>query len=155
MTVRDKVKYMQFNAIQAFRNLEPETKPIFGKMNAQQVIEHLTGAVKIAYGAIPVKVLYEGEEAEKRYRWLMDPTTSFKENSKNELLPDEPLPTKSPSIGDAIDDLEDALAAFLNFYKEDKSMKVQNSFFGELDYYEQATLLYKHFCHHLRQFGVK
>lgn len=155
MTTRQKIKFLQFDFIQFLRELDSAAKPVFGKMNPQQMVEHFTWAVQIAYGKVPVAAINEGELAEKRYRWMMDPETSFKDNTSNSLLPDEPLKVQSPSMGDAIDDLEDAFAEFVAFFQKDASVKVLNSFFGELDYYEQVQLLYKHALHHCRQFGRK
>jgi hypothetical protein len=60
-------------------------------------------------------------------------------------------------MGDAIDNLEDALEAFVDSYKgpnAEPNRRVLNSFFGELSYYEQVHLLYKHANHHARQFGL-
>ncbi len=154
MTAKEKIKFLQYTFIQKLREVEPETKPIFGKMNVHQMIEHFIYAVQVASGKIAVSAINEGEKAEKSYRWMMDLETSFKDNTPNPLLPDEPLKPTTPSIGDAIDNLEDELQDFLDIYKNEPGKKVLNAFFGELDYYEQVQLLYKHANHHTRQFAL-
>jgi hypothetical protein len=155
MTTRAKINFLQYDFIQYLRNLDSDSKPKFGKMNPQQMVEHFTWAVQLASGKVPVSPINEGEEAEKKYRWMMDLETKFKENTPNQLLPDEPLKITSPSMGDAIDDLEDALAEFVVLFKKDSTLKILNPYFGELDYYEQTQLLYKHGKHHARQFAME
>jgi hypothetical protein len=154
MTAREKLKFLQYDFIQKLRELDANTTPLFGKMNLHQMIEHFTYAVQVAAGKIAVPAINEGEVAEKSYRWMMDLETSFKDNTPNQLLPDEPQPVTTPSIGDAIDNLEDEIQDFLDIYKGEPGKKVQNAFFGELDYYEQVQLLYKHAKHHARQFSA-
>jgi hypothetical protein len=153
MTSRDKVKYIQYTFIQKLRELDSATAPAFGKMNPQQMVEHLTNSFAIAEGKIEAPIANEGEAAEKAYKWLMS-DAQFRDNTPNQFLPDEPTAVKEPSIGDAIDSLEDGIQSFIDSFAQDKSRKVQNSFFGELDYYEQVQLLYKHVQHHARQFGI-
>jgi hypothetical protein len=155
MTTREKIKFLQYDFIQFLRVLEPDTKPSFGKMNAQQMVEHFTWAVQIAAGKEVLEPAFGLEQTEKNYRWLMNAETMFKENTPNQLLPDEPLKIKSTSMGDAIDDLEDEIAVFVESFKAEAGRKVVNPFFGELDYYEQSQLLYKHCQHHMTQFGYK
>jgi hypothetical protein len=153
MTARQKLNFLQYDTIQRLRSLDPTTKASFGSMSLHQMIEHLSYAVQVAYGAIPVSAINTGEVLEKSYRFLMS-DKPFKPGTPNSLLP-EPLPAPTtPTIGDAIDNLEDDLQAFADYYKGEPTKKVQNAFFGELDYYEQVQLLHKHFIHHLLQFNA-
>ncbi len=155
MTAREKLKFIQYTFIQFLRELDPATTPSFGKMNAQQMVEHFQYAVEVAGGKIVVPAITTGEEAlEKAYRWLME-DGQFKDNTPNALLPEDPMPTTAPSMGDAIDNLEDAIQECVDAYKGEQGKKILNAFFGELDYYEQMQLLYKHAQHHARQFGYK
>jgi hypothetical protein len=153
MTARQKLTFIQYTFIQKLRELDPNTKALFGKMNLHQMIEHVSYAMQVAYGKIPVDAINKDEVAEKAYRWMME-DKPFKENTPNALLPDEPIATTTATIGDAIDNLEDDIQAFVDYYKAEPGRKVLNAFFGELDYYEQVQLLYKHTRHHLAQFGA-
>jgi hypothetical protein len=156
MTAREQLKYIQYTFIQKLRELDHNTKPVFGKMNPHQMVEHFTWAVNIAKGDVKVPVINQDEVLEKAYRFMMS-DAPFRDNTPNSLLPDEPQAPTTPSMGDAIDNLEDALEAFVDSYKgpnAEPNRRVLNSFFGELSYYEQVHLLYKHANHHARQFGL-
>jgi hypothetical protein len=153
MTARQKLTFLQYTFIQKLRTIDPNVKAKFGKMNIHQMVEHFCYAVQVAYGKIEVPAINTDEMAEKAYRFMMS-DVPFKDNTPNPLLPDEPQPVTTPSLGDAIDNLEDEFEAFIVYFKAEKDRKVLNAFFGELDYYEQVQLLYKHAKHHLVQFGA-
>jgi hypothetical protein len=156
MTAREQLKYIQYTFIQSLRELDADTAPKFGKMNPQQMVEHMTYAVNVAKGDIKVPAINADENLEKAYRWMMS-DAPFKDNTPNQLLPDEPIACAEPSMGDAIDSLEDAIEAFVASYKGEgveAGRRVLSPFFGELSYYEQVHLLHKHAQHHARQFGL-
>jgi hypothetical protein len=156
MTAREQLKYIQFTFIQKLRSLPSDTKPSFGKMMPQQMVEHFMWAVNMAKGDIPITAINADETLEKAYRWMMS-DAPFHDNTPNQLVPDEPKLPAARSMGDAIDNLEDAIEAFVASFKgegADITRRVLNPYFGELSYYEQVHLLYKHAMHHARQFGV-
>jgi DinB superfamily len=156
MTAREQLKYLQYTFIQKLRELDANTAPKFGKMNPQQMVEHMTYAIHLAKGDIKVTAINTDENLEKAYRWMMS-DAPFKDNTTNQLLPEEPIACAEPSMGDAIDSLEDALEAFVASYKGEgveAGRRVLHPMFGELSYYEQVHLLHKHAQHHARQFGA-
>jgi hypothetical protein len=151
MTARQKLTFLQQTFIQKLREIDPSAKANFGKMNVQQMVEHMSYAVRVAGGKLEVPAITPEDKLEKYYKWLMS-DEQFKPSTPNSLLPETPAATKCASLGDAIDDLEDDIQAFVDFYKGEPTKKVLNAFYGELDYYEQVQLLYKHSKHHLAQF---
>jgi hypothetical protein len=156
MTAREQLKYIQYTFIQKLREIDPNATPKFGKMSPHQMVEHFIWAVKVAKGEFEVPAINTDENLEKSYRWMMS-DAPFNDNTTNQLLPEEPIATTTPSMGDAIDNLEDELEDFIASYKGEgveAGRRVLNSFFGELSYYEQVHLLYKHAKHHARQFGL-
>jgi hypothetical protein len=156
MTAREQLKFIQFTFIQKLRGLDTNTVPKFGKMNPHQMVEHMVYAVNMAKGDIPTELLNTDEALEKAYRFMMS-DVPFQDNTPNPLLPNEPSAPTTASIGDAIDNLEDAIEAFVASFKgegAEPNRRVLSPFFGELSYYEQVHLLHKHALHHARQFGI-
>jgi hypothetical protein len=61
------------------------TKPLFGKMNVQQMIEHMGYAFRQASGLIPLDALNNEEITAKMYRFMMS-ERPFKDNTPNPLF---------------------------------------------------------------------
>ena len=133
--------------------LKKVSKPIFGQMNAQQMIEHLGAITQIANGNWKVDILVADEKMARRKPFL---------NSENELqmgfkasfLSEEPNKLKFNSIEEATDNLLDEIAVFVKVFREDENRKVVHPFFGELDFEFWQKFQVKHFTHHFKQFGL-
>ncbi len=78
----------------------------------------------------------------------------FKENTKNPLLGETPLPLRKPTLQAAIDTLQEELNYFFSVFENNPALTTRNPIFGELDYAQHVQLLHKHALHHLRQFGL-
>jgi hypothetical protein len=55
---------------------------------------------------------------------------------------------------EALENLEESIKAFENYFKEDVSKTSLHPVFGELNFEEWVLLHYKHVRHHLKQFGM-
>lgn len=149
-----KLDFLKNDFIKLLRSIDPDTKPAWGKMNLQQMIEHFSGdAVRNANGRLVLKVVTPAEHLPKMQEFMMS-EKPFKENTKNVLLGDDPLPTRNPDLDAAINELQDELNHFFEVFEKNPSLTINNPFFGELDYAGNVQLLHKHALHHLRQFGV-
>ena len=138
---------------QKLSTLTLEDKPLFGKMNAQQMIEHLSGVTQIANGNWNVNVFVEDEKAVRRKPFL-DSNNELQPGFRSSFLSDEPNPTKFDSLNDAIDDLIAQIQYFVKVFSENSQRKVMHPFFGELDYEYWKKFQVKHFTHHFKQFGL-
>jgi hypothetical protein len=133
--------------------LDPEARGSWGKMNAQQMIEHLVDNLKVTNGKKNQKAELTPEQTAKvRSFFLSD--KNFRENTTNHLLPDIPHPWEYPSMKSAIEALDKELEEFFTSFGNDPSRKTINPFAGEFGYEEWLHLLHKHFMHHARQFGL-
>ncbi|MGK0446918.1 MAG: hydroxymethylglutaryl-CoA reductase [Polaribacter sp.] len=134
--------------------LNENSKPIFGLMNAQQMIEHLSAVTQIANGNWDVGVFISDEKSARRKPFL---------NTENELqigfkasfLAEEPYNLKFNSIEEAIGDLVYQIEIFVKVFKYDKSRTVIHPFFGELDFEYWKKFQVKHFTHHFKQFNLR
>jgi hydroxymethylglutaryl-CoA reductase len=134
--------------------LNKNSKPIFGLMNAQQMIEHLSAVTQIANGNWDVGVFISDEKSARRKPFL---------NTENELqigfkasfLAEEPSDLKFNSIEEAIGDLVYQIEIFVKVFKYDKSRTVIHPFFGALDFEYWKMFQVKHFTHHFKQFNLQ
>lgn len=133
------------------KSINPTTLPKWGKLNFQQMVEHLSDSVRIAQNSADKIITPEDRLGKMKDFILSD--IPFKENTKNVLMSDEPIPAKWNSIEEAFSELENELVKFKNLYAYKPDLTITNYIFGHLNYNEQIHLLHKHFIHHLRQFG--
>ncbi|HEY9341158.1 MAG TPA: hypothetical protein VIQ23_06225 [Hanamia sp.] len=148
-----KEEFLKNDFIPLLKKLKPADEGKWGLMNAQQMVEHFTDAVKNANGKLKLPSLVGGEKLVKMRAFLLS-EEPFKENTKNPLIPETGIQLRQPDLPSAIDKLKKELDYFFEVYQKDPELTIINSFFGELDYKMNVQLLYKHALHHLRQFGL-
>ncbi|APZ44908.1 hydroxymethylglutaryl-CoA reductase, degradative [Polaribacter reichenbachii] len=127
------------------------TKPVFGKMNGQQVIEHLSLLMQISNGKIDADY-YVSDEKTARRKPFLDTDGELHIGFRAAILSDEPTPEKFNSIQEAIDDLVVQINDFKNHFTE--TTTENHPFFGELDYEYWKKFHVKHFTHHFKQFNL-
>ncbi|HYE53409.1 MAG TPA: hypothetical protein VD996_01145 [Chitinophagaceae bacterium] len=135
------------------RTLPGDAKGTWGVMNAQQMVEHFILSVKNASGKLSHPAVNEGERLQK-FREFLFSDKSFKENTKNPILGEQPLSVHYPSMQAAIDKLQTELNYFADTFQKNPGLTTLNPIFGELDFDGNVQLLHKHALHHLRQFGL-
>ena len=134
--------------------LQPDTTPHWGRMNAQQMVEHLTSAVRMSTGAIPVRVFTPEEKLAKAKQGLLS-ERPLPQGFQAPFLPPDPLPPAFGNLSEAKAALLNAMADFHAFYqKEEKDFRLPHPIFGPLNYEEWIVFHNKHFRHHLSQFGL-
>ncbi|WP_088323740.1 hydroxymethylglutaryl-CoA reductase, degradative [Polaribacter tangerinus] len=149
------INWVDFSSVDTVKkllsSLQIETQPIFGKMNAQQMIEHLSLLLKISNGKMPVNVFVEDEKSTRRKAFL-DTDKELQIGFKAPLLSEEPTPVKFNSLQEAINDLVIQIKDFNSFYETEKT--ATHPFFGELDAAYWHKFHTKHFTHHFKQFQI-
>jgi hypothetical protein len=130
--------------------LHPDSKPMWGKMSVSQMLAHCIVPTKISTGDIPGKrnifgILF-GKMAKKR----MVSEEPFKKN-----LPTDPsfVVKHNPDFYENQQELKVLIEKLYNTDKNELTQR-KHPFFGKLTIEEWGLLNYKHFDHHLRQFGV-
>ena len=152
---KPKVNWVQFldeNSIRTqLLKLNKASKPLFGLMNAQQMIEHLSLLMQISNGKINADH-YVSDEKSARRKPFLDTEGELQIGFRASILSDEPTPEKFETIEKALNNL---IAEIKNFEVHFKTEKVENHpFFGELDYEYWKKFHTKHFTHHFKQFGL-
>ena len=137
--------------VERISKLTPNSKALWGKMNVNQMLEHLKVGMDIPIGNTVAKRSFIG-----RLFGRMVLKSSMKDNKglkKN-------LPTDKSFIITDFKDFDKIKTELLNTiskYSNIKSDEINNKvhpFFGKLTYNEWGVLIYKHINHHLKQFGV-
>ena len=134
-------------------SLDNHIKPVFGKMNAQQMIEHLSTVTQIANGNWVVDVFISDEKTARRKPFL-DTENELQLGFRSSFLADEPNVLKFATIDLAIDDLINQIKAFVQVFENDKNRTIVHPFFGTLDFEYWKKFQVKHFTHHFKQFEL-
>jgi oxepin-CoA hydrolase/3-oxo-5,6-dehydrosuberyl-CoA semialdehyde dehydrogenase len=135
--------------------LTEDSKPIWGSMTPQQMVEHLEYTYRIAAGevqdfdvATPEKVL------EKVVATLWD--YSKMPRAYNFPLYEAGIQPalKHENLAFAKAELLKARKAYLDFYKKNPKATTKNAVFGTLNKYEWYLMERKHLNHHFEQFNL-
>jgi len=151
--IQQKAAFLKTDYTTALSNLHSDAPRKWGKMNVQQMIEHMSDYVRIASGRTPMQVVTPAEQLERMQGFLAT-EKPFRENTPNALMSEDPLPVRHATKEEAIDELQNELDYFFEAFAKDPEKKLNNPFFGVLGYEQQVQLLHKHSTHHLRQFGL-
>ena len=152
----EKENFLRTKLVAYLQRLNPDTIPVWGKMNVQQMIEHYGGdAVRNANGRLKIDKIVTPPENLNRMREFMLSDKPFKKNTKNPLMGEEPAPLRYKTVQAAIGALQQELIYFFEAFEKNPNLITRNPFFGDLTFEQNVQLLYKHALHHLRQFGVE
>lgn len=150
-----KKSFLKTEFVAILRKIKPDAQRLWGKMDVQQMVEHMSDSVRIANNRDPHELVTPEENVPKMQAFLMS-EKPFRENTPNQLLPDEPVAHKNETMEDALQELQDEIdALFEEFDNAPPEKTVMNPFFGALNFDKWVQLLHKHAWHHLRQFGVE
>lgn len=132
--------------------LSADSSPLWGTMNAQQMIEHLTHTIEIAMGKHTYPVLVKEEDYEKMRAYIMS-DKPLPKNFKVDFATDS-LPLLHEEIELAVDEYCVAWLDLEMFFAENPGLKTMHPNFGPLDFEHWKRLHEKHLTHHFMQFGL-
>jgi hypothetical protein len=136
--------------IARINKLTSESKAVWGKMSAGQMLKHCTIASNVAFGKMDVKVNFLMKLLGKMLKKKVFYGGDMKKNS----------PTAKEFIVTDSVDFEKAKSEFIGnfrrFAEEGKSsiIVMDHPFWGKMTYEDWDALMWKHINHHLEQFGV-
>ena len=132
--------------------LTPDTKPAWGKMSAQRMVEHLTDTLRIATGENPQELLIPEEKVERMVAFLYND----KPMAQNMEVPfaKEGTPLRNEELELAVDEFVDAYLEFQELFAQNPDLKTTHGFYGPLTYDQWDLLNKKHLTHHFTQFGI-
>jgi hypothetical protein len=152
--MEQKIHFLKNELVPAIAAIPADVKPLWGKMNLQQMTEHMAReGFRISSGQLKFDLVMPAEQIPKMQAFLRS-DKPFRENTPNALMPAEPAPVVHAGLPGALAALQAEIDYFFDVYEQDPGMVVSHPFFGELDFDLNILLLYKHSLHHLRQFGI-
>ena len=150
-----KLKFIIEECVPLFKSLNGNEPGKWGKMNAQQMVEHLATIFYVSTGKIKFNLVTPIEHLPKYKEFLLS-DKDFRENTKApvNIIGEEAVPMQYATMEEALENLTASIAAFENYFKEDVEKKTLHPVFGELNFEEWVLLHYKHVTHHAKQFGL-
>ncbi|MBP5982483.1 MAG: DUF1569 domain-containing protein [Fluviicola sp.] len=132
--------------------LSQATKPVWGSMSSQRMVEHLTDTLRIATGKNPQSLAIPEEKLPSMLRFL---------ESDKEMAPNIAVAFATPEmelrheeLELAIDEFVDEWLAFEELYAEQPLHTSVHPFYGALNGEQWLRLAQKHHTHHFKQFGL-
>ncbi|SDB55274.1 oxepin-CoA hydrolase / 3-oxo-5,6-dehydrosuberyl-CoA semialdehyde dehydrogenase [Flavobacteriaceae bacterium MAR_2010_188] len=136
-------------------NITAESKPKWGSMSPQHMLEHLEYTYRIASGEIQdfdvntpemhlEKVhasLYTYDKMPRNFEFPLTEKSNMKE-------------LRFKDIDEAKSKMVEARSKYIEFFKENPEARTKNVVFGDLNEYEWYLMERKHLNHHFEQFGL-
>jgi Protein of unknown function (DUF1569) len=148
-----KLNFLSTDLVPLLKTLPADATMKWGKMNAQQMVEHISGFFRVSTNKLHFPLVTPPEQLPK-FKEFLRSDKEFRENTKASVLPEEPLPVQFASFEDAVNDLDKEIKDFLHQFTNDPGLTTQHPVFGDLNFEEWVLLHYKHVVHHLKQFGL-
>lgn len=130
--------------------LRADTQPLWGRMTAQQMIEHLIENVRYTNGGLEPTCDFPADEALRRKQLAIARDGDIPKNLKLGDLPDT---LEYPDLLSAVDQLMIELARFDRHFETPGREEIHGGF-GPMNHAEWVWWHNKHFTHHFRQFGL-
>ena len=135
--------------------LTEDTKPQWGHMSPQGMVEHLEYSLRVANGEIQD---FDIETPEKILEKVHDSLYNHRSMPRNyeapKVLKERMETLRYDSLNAAKQGLLEAYDAFETYFKEHKGLTTKNAVFGNLNKFEWDLCHTKHFNHHFEQFNL-
>ncbi len=153
--MQEQLQFLKEQYITLIKQADVHTQPKWGKMNFQQMVEHVSAFLKVSTHKLKFDLVSPPEHMPKLKEFLMS-DKQFRENTKapTSIIGEEPFPVHYTSPEEAVAKLEKEVNRFFHFYEANSTATAIHPVFGELNFEEWVLLHYKHVTHHLRQFGL-
>jgi oxepin-CoA hydrolase/3-oxo-5,6-dehydrosuberyl-CoA semialdehyde dehydrogenase len=149
--------FLTTSLAEALSKLTPDTAPTWGNMQPQDMIEHLVGAVKFSYGKPfdPAKTVHDTQKQYKQFL-ILNEAQPFPQNLKSPAYTNGLPPHQFADLEQAKQALHKAIADMYAYMDlpENQDKVHFNMAFGTLNNAEVEIFHWKHFTHHLKQFGL-
>ncbi len=155
--VQKKSPFNPFNGQELVKRLErltTESKPSWGIMTPQHLVEHLIFLFDVSMGKIEIPIITP-EEKLARYQESLYNHRPMPKFFKFPGIPgDSNTPLKYENLDEAKASLLNSYEAYEQYYKDQPDAINSHPVFGDLDKTLWDLLHRKHFHHHFEQFGL-
>lgn len=146
-------RFLRIQLDEILNKLNERSSPLWGKMSAQHMIEHLIWTFEISAGEIAVYNNFPADHFVQIKKFLYDNRLSPK-LYKNPMLGEEPPDFRFKSLIDTKNALHQWIIRFHEYYKTNPDIINHHPIFGPLNAEEWERTHYKHCFHHMMQFGL-
>ncbi|HMI77182.1 MAG TPA: DUF1569 domain-containing protein [Ferruginibacter sp.] len=152
---QQKFNFITKEYIPLLKTLPGDAVGKWGKMNGQQMVEHVAAFFYVSTEKIRFDLVTPLEHLPKYKEFLLS-DKEFRENTKAPItvIGDDALPLRFATMDEAVENLQGSIRYFENYFKENETKATIHPVFGELNYEEWVLLHYKHVTHHARQFEL-
>ena len=151
---QEKYEFLKNNFLPLLSGLSPDSTGRWGKMNGQQMVEHVCDFFKVSSGKLHFQ-LVTPEEHLPRFKEFLMSEKEFRQNTKAPVLPEEPFPLRYGTMQESLQELENELNGFFDYFNGNPEKRTLHPVFGNLNFAEWVQLHHKHVIHHLKQFGLE
>lgn len=134
--------------------LEDENAPLWGKMTAQHMVEHIGTLFMLSSGRFKTEPFFDEEQMNENYKKFIESGEGFPKDLKVPGGPDGPIPLRFKDINQARGKLNEAVRAFYEYFEKNPDAKLMHPVMGELNFEQWKRFHYIHTEHHLEQFDL-
>ncbi len=149
--VRD--AFLQRRLFEALVALHASARPRWGRMTAQQMVEHLLWAFELSTGETQVECPIPEPQRQRAKAFLHDNRPTLREYMNPALAAGLP-PARYGGVSEAVAGLRAAVNRFLQQAASTPESTQNHPVFGPIGMDEWARAHFKHAYHHLLQFGL-
>jgi hypothetical protein len=150
---KGRIDFLQNVTPAALDALSPSDAARWGHMTPQQMVEHLIWALEASNGRIELRCSVHPKLVAKIRGFLFENTPTSREFMNPELKKGSP-PLRFTSMLEARQELKKETERFLSEPDNQGARLRAHPVFGDLNHAEWERSHYKHFFHHLLQFGL-
>ncbi len=154
LTLANKNDFTLELALTLIDSIQEDTQPLWGRMTAQHMLEHIGLTVGGSIGKVTIKVFTPEEKISIYKEKGLFTDTPWKQGIESPALRDTLPDLYYSSFLDAKESLKHGITAYFTLYEKNPSIKFPNPAFGILTLEEWRQFHFKHFRHHFTQFGV-
>jgi hypothetical protein len=136
------------------RGLHQDTPAVWGLMNAQQMIEHLSFVVSLCNGRFEAPLTAEPERLAYRKMRFFEKNQPMPKGFRVVGIPETPNPMHFPDIEAAKMNLFEQLDRFDAYFNEHPDLMPVHPVFGPCNFQEWIQIQARHMRHHFEQFGL-
>ncbi len=148
------IRFLEDEFQNLLKNVTADTKPIWGTMDAQRMIEHLAMGFKIANGKIKIPESAIDPKATKLKSIFLLSDKPLPKDFQNPIIAAGLQSYEHQSLEIAKQKLIEEIEIFHNFFNLNNDATCIHNLFGNLNYHEWLWFEYKHVKHHFMQFGI-
>jgi oxepin-CoA hydrolase / 3-oxo-5,6-dehydrosuberyl-CoA semialdehyde dehydrogenase len=136
------------------KKLDENSKPAWGILTPQSMLEHIVGSWRISNGRAVVECKVP-EEKLKKLRDFLFSDKAFKPNVKNPMMPENEAPAhRKPSLEHVKKQLIEDIDTFFEYFEKNPEAEPVHPIFGKLNKAGWLHFQEKHMKHHFKQFGL-